>query len=220
MRSSSCSLLLRHVEAALLLGTIPRWRAHGWLVYSIVGKVFNPWLLLHRHDFQLSLEFVHLGQCLCGLLGVIDHGLREHHCVFTGNGISCPRVSIRCQGSSSSFLQHPLVLLVYTVPEVGPYHAMSRVFLEPDGQCFCIEMAMCSEILHDLANHLDVGVSAAAFWMGGKEELCLFYLEHHDFRGSSRSIGRANCTVTSSSSWALGVPKLAWRHLQRLTKLG
>ena len=42
---------------------------------------------------------------------------------------------------------------------------------------------MRSQISHDLANHLNVGVSAVALWMDRKEELCLFYLKHNDFRG-------------------------------------
>ena len=61
---------------------------------------------------------------------------------------------------------------------------MGRVFLELDGQCFCIEiMAMRSHISHGLVNHLNTGVFVAALQMGEKEELYLFYVEHRDFRG-------------------------------------
>ena len=44
-------------------------------------------------------------------------------------------------------------------------------------------MAKCSKIVYGLANRLDIGVPAVAIWMGKKEELYLFNVEHHNFGG-------------------------------------
>lgn len=60
---------------------------------------------------------------------------------------------------------------------------MGSVFSLPLGQCFGVEMAMCSKIFYGLADHLDIGVPTVAVWMGEKEELYLFYVDHYDFGG-------------------------------------